>query len=91
MNRRRLLCLFAVLYLSIGLSAQLISDVRTFFKDSLDATKSPTVASDSDSLAMINMQLQLEEAKLNAANLKMQLESLQMQHLSDDSDRKSVV
>ena len=71
--------------MSLPLSAQLISDVRSFIRDSLSTQGTPPLQVDSDSLRLINMQLQLEEAKLNEATMRMQLEDLKLSHLSGDS------
>ncbi len=89
MKRALLYLSFIVIGASASLSAQLLKEVRNFLKDSIDTTvPTPQAVIDSDSLAFVKMQLELQEAKLNEANLRMQLEDIQLQHLSGDSLKK---
>ena len=88
--RKRLLTGLILLFCSWAvLSAQLIGDVRSFIRDSLnDQPATPTLKSDSDSLKLMAMQLQLEEARLSEANLRRPLEDMQLQALSGGSIKR---
>lgn len=88
--RNKLLLSFIILAFNLaGLSAQIIDDVRKFLTDSIESEQAPTIQSDSDSLMLLNMQLQLQESRLNEANMRMELEEMKLQHLSGDSLKRA--
>ena len=85
MKYKILLFSFIFTICSACLSAQLIEDVRKMLTDSSQVENTPTLQADSDSLVLMNLQLELQEARLNEANMRMELEGMKLQHLSGDS------
>ena len=90
MKYKILLFSFIFTMCSACLSAQLIEDVRKMLTDSTQVENAPTMQADSDSLKLMNLQLELQEARLNEANMRMELEGMKLQQLSGDSLKKAL-
>lgn len=84
MRKNRLFCLFISLVFTIGASAQLAEKVREFLGDDTLKTHS-VIKSDSDSVNIADMKRELEAAKLNEANMRMEMEQLKLQAYAADS------
>ena len=82
MRKNRLFCLFISLVFTIGASAQLVEKVREFLGDDTLKTHS-VIRSDSDSANIADMKRELETARLNEANMRM--EQLKLQAYAADS------
>ncbi len=90
MIKKYLVSLFVLFCVgSIGLSAQLIKDVRDFLTDSLNVETKQSVHADSDSINKVEMQRQLQAAQVNEANMKLEIQNLRMQLISGDSLKRS--
>lgn len=85
MKRNRLICLFALLLLAGVASAQLAERVREFLADEDSLLTISAVHTDSDSLEMDRMRKELETARLNEANLRMEVEQMKLRAYSADS------
>ena len=84
MRKNRLFCLFISLVFTIGASAQLVEKVREFLGDDTLKTHS-VIRSDSDSENIADMKRELETARLNEANMRMEMEQLKLQAYAADS------
>lgn len=84
MRKNRLFCLFISLVFTIGASAQLVEKVREFLGDDTLKTHS-VIRSDSDSANIADMKRELEAARLNEANMRMEMEQLKLQVYAADS------
>lgn len=84
MSKNRLFCLFIFLVLTAGASAQLVEKVREFLGDDTLKTHS-VIRSDSDSANIADMKRELEAARLNEANMRMEMEQLKLQAYAADS------
>lgn len=84
MSKNRLFCLFFFLVLTAGASAQLVEKVRELLSD--DTLKAHSVVrNDSDSASIAGMKRELEAARLNEANMRMEMEQLKLQAYAADS------
>ena len=80
----RVFCLCLALMSTVGTSAQLVNKVLDIFQeDSLK--KVAVVKSDSDSMLLSTIKQQLAEAKLNEANLRMEMELMKLATYAADS------
>ena len=84
MRKNRLFCLFISLVFTIGASAQLVEKVREFLGDDTLKTHS-AIRSDSDSANIADMKREHEAARLNEANMWMEMEQLKLQAYAADS------
>ena len=84
MRKNRLFCLFISLVFTIGASAQLVEKVREFLGDDTLKTHS-VIRSDSDSANIADMKRELETARLNEANMRMEMEQRKLQAYAADS------
>lgn len=84
MRKNRLFCLFISLVFTIRASAQLVEKVREFLGDDTLKTHS-VIRSDSDSANIADMKRELETARLNEANMRMEMEQLKLQAYAADS------
>ena len=84
MRKNRFFCLFISLVFTIGASAQLVEKVREFLGDDTLKTHS-VIRSDSDSANIADMKRELEAARLNEANMRMEMEQLKLQAYAADS------
>lgn len=85
MKRNRIYCLFILLLFAGGVSAQIAERVREFLADEDSMSTVSAVRTDSDSLNVIKMRKELEAARLNEANLRMEMEQMKLQAYSADS------
>ena len=84
MRKNRFFCLFISLVFTIGASAQLVEKVREFLGDDTLKTHS-VIRSESDSANIADMKRELEAARLNEANMRMEMEQLKLQAYAADS------
>ena len=71
--KRSLLVLF-LSFLAIGAQAQLEQAVKKIFAGDTITNGHVPLKRDSDSIHLVNMQKSLEEARLNEANMRMEME-----------------
>ena len=76
MKKNRLFCLFVLLVLVGGASAQLVEKVREFLAEEDTMKTVPVIRTDSDSLNIAKMREELEAARLNEANMRMEMEQM---------------
>ncbi len=82
--KRSLLVLFFS-FLAIGAQAQLEQAVKKIFAGDTIAGRHVPLKRDSDSIHLVNMQKSLEEARLNEANMRMEMEQMKLQMATADS------
>lgn len=89
MKQVRFLCVMLLLFSASGASAQLVERVLHALEgDSVQA--SAQVRADSDSLQqLVRMKQELEVARLNEANLRMEMEQLRLASMSADSVKRA--
>ena len=85
MKKNRLFCLFVLLVLVGGASAQLVEKVREFLAEEDTMKTVPVIRTDSDSLNIAKMREELEAARLNEANMRMEMEQMKLQMAAADS------
>ena len=78
--KRSLLVLF-LSFLAIGAQAQLEQAVKKIFAGDTITNGHVPLKRDSDSIHLANMQKSLEEARLNEANMRMEMEQMKLQML----------
>lgn len=89
MKRNRIYCLFILLLFAGGASAQLVEKVREFLTEEDSMKTISAVRTDSDSLTVVRMREELEAARLNEANLRMEMEQMKLQAYSADSLKRA--
>lgn len=89
MKRNRIYCLFVLLLFAGGVSAQLVEKVRELLTDEDSLKAISAVRTDSDSLDVVRMREALEAARLNEANLRMEMEQMKLHAFSADSVKLS--
>lgn len=72
-------------FLAIGAQAQLGQAIKKIFTGDSIADVQPPSNRDSDSINLINLQKSLEEARLNEANMRMEMEQMKLRVASADS------
>ena len=82
--KRSLLVLFFS-FLAIGVQAQLEQAVKKIFAGDTIAGRHVPLKRDSDSIYLVNMRKSLEEARLNEANMRMEMEQMKLQMATADS------
>lgn len=82
--KRSLLVLFFS-FLAIGAQAQLEQAVKKIFAGDTITGGHVPLKRDSDSIHLVNMQKSLEEARLNEANMRMEMEQMKLQMATADS------
>ena len=85
MKKNRLFCLFVLLVLVGGASAQLVEKVREFLAEEDTMKTVPVIRTDSDSLNIAKMREELEAARLNEANMRMEMEQMKLRAYAADS------
>lgn len=87
MKRNRFICFFALLLMAGGVSAQLGKAVRDILgKDSaIIHTTVSAVHADSDTASVDRLKKELQDSRLNEANMRMEVELLKMQSYTADS------
>ena len=84
MKKNRLFSLLLFLLVANSMFAQLGKAVREILTGDSAVTHT-TVRNDSDSIRMANMKRELEEARLNEANMRMDMEQLRLKAFAADS------
>lgn len=89
MKQVRFLCVMLLLFSASGASAQLVERVLHALEG--DSVQAPAqVRADSDSLQqLVRMKQELEVARLNEANLRMEMEQLRLASMSADSVKRA--
>lgn len=72
-------------FLAMGAQAQLGQAIKKIFTGDSIADVQPPSNRDSDSINLINLQKSLEEARLNEANMRMEMEQMKLRVASADS------
>ena len=85
MKKNRLFCLFILLVLVGGVSAQLVEKVREFLAEEDTMKTVAVIRTDSDSLNIAKMREELEAARLNEANMRMEMEQMKLRAYAADS------
>ncbi len=86
MNRMKKMVLVLLMSLgAIGAQAQLEQAVKKIFAGDTIAETYPALKRDSDSAYVANLQKTLEEARLNEANMRMEMEQMKLQMATADS------
>lgn len=76
---------FVLLVLVGGASAQLVEKVREFLAEEDTMKTVPAIRTDSDSLNIAKMREELEAARLNEANMRMEMEQMKLRAYAADS------
>lgn len=82
---KRAAMLFVVLLLNVHVYAQLDKAVKKILSGDTIGKEVSASNRDSDSIRLSNLQKELEEARLNEANMRMEMEEMRLQMLSSDS------
>lgn len=82
---KRSVILLLVSFLAVNAQAQLDQVVKKIFSDDSVKAEKPLVKQDSDSVKLASLQRSLEEARLNEANMRMELEQMKLQTSAADS------
>ena len=82
---KRLVLVLLVSSFAMGAQAQLEQTVKKIFAGDTIAETHPALKRDSDSAYVANLQKTLEEARLNEANMRMEMEQMKLQMASADS------
>lgn len=82
--KRSLLVLF-LSFLAIGAQAQLEQAVKKIFAGDTVTNGHVPLKRDSDSIHLADMRKSLEEARLNEANMRMEMEQMKLQMATADS------
>ena len=92
MKLQRVFILFLLLICAIGANAQIVNTIRGIFQTASDTTVVvpdtalvQEVAVNEDSLLVLELQQQLDEAKLSEANLRMEFEQFKLNIIVNDS------
>ena len=92
MKLQRAFILFLLLICAIGANAQIVNTIRGIFQTASDTTVVvpdtalvQEVAVNEDSLLVLELQQQLDEAKLSEANLRMEFEQFKLNIIVNDS------
>ena len=79
---KRFALLLMMVSLAVNVQAQLEQAVKKIFAGDTVATHPVSLHRDSDSARVANLQKSLEEARLNEANMRMEMEQMRLQMLS---------
>ena len=82
---KRLVLVLLVSSFALGAQAQLEQAVKKIFAGDTIAETHPALKRDSDSAYVANLQKTLEEARLNEANMRMEMEQMKLRMASADS------
>ncbi len=82
---KRFALLLIMASFAVNVQAQLEQAVKKIFAGDTVATHPVSLHRDSDSARVANLQKSLEEARLNEANMRMEMEQMRLQMLSADS------
>ena len=86
---KRFALLLIMASFAVNVQAQLEQAVKKIFAGDTVATHPTSLRRDSDSARVANLQKSLEEARLNEANMRMEMEQMRLQMLSADSVKLS--
>lgn len=81
----RALCLWLLLLPVGGASAQLVEKVRDILGEDSSAVATTSLKADSDSIYLLKARQDLEVARLNEANLRMEIEQMKLKYDAADS------
>ena len=81
----RALCLWLLLLPVGGASAQLVEKVRDILGEDSSAVTTTSLKADSDSIYLLRARQDLEVARLNEANLRMEIEQMKLKYDAADS------
>lgn len=84
---KRLAILLAMAFITLGAQAQLEQAVKKIFSGDSVAVGHTALKPDSDSIRLAELHKSLEEARLNEANMRMEMEEMRLQVLAADSVR----
>ncbi len=86
---KRFALLLMMVSLAVNVQAQLEQAVKKIFAGDTVATHPTSLRRDSDSARVANLQKSLEEARLNEANMRMEMEQMRLQTMAADSVKLS--
>ena len=86
---KRFVLLLIMAFLAVNVQAQLEQAVKNIFAGDTIATHPVTLHRDSDSVRVANLQKSLEEARLNEANMRLEMEEMKLQMFAADSVKVS--
>ena len=86
---KRFTLLLVMVSLAVNVQAQLEQAVKKIFAGDTVATHPVSLHRDSDSARVANLQKSLEEARLNEANMRMEMEQMRLQTMAADSVKLS--
>ena len=86
---KRFTLLLVMVSLAVNVQAQLEQAVKKIFAGDTVATHPTSLRRDSDSARVANLQKSLEEARLNEANMRMEMEQMRLQTMAADSVKLS--
>ena len=86
---KRFALLLIMASLAVNVQAQLEQAVKKIFAGDTVATHPVSLHRDSDSARVANLQKSLEEARLNEANMRMEMEQMRLQTMAADSVKLS--
>lgn len=86
---KRFALLLIMASLAVNVQAQLEQAVKKIFAGDTVATHPTSLRRDSDSARVVNLQKSLEEARLNEANMRMEMEQMRLQTMAADSVKLS--
>ena len=86
---KRFALLLIMASFAVNVQAQLEQAVKKIFAGDTVATHPTSLRRDSDSARVANLQKSLEEARLNEANLRMEMEQMRLQTMAADSVKLS--
>lgn len=84
-NKQRILLLLLMFFLSMSAQAQLKRAVEKILSGDTIKNNPVSVNRDSDSIRLLILQKSLEEARLNEANMRLEMEEMRLQTLAADS------
>lgn len=84
-NKQRILLLLLMFFLSMSAQAQLKRAVEKILSGDTIASNPVSQDRDSDSIRLVILQKSLEEARLNEANMRLEMEEMRLQTLAADS------
>ena len=86
---KRFALLLIMASFAVNVQAQLEQAVKKIFAGDTVATNPTSLRRDSDSARVANLQKSLEEARLNEANMRMEMEQMRLQTMAADSVKLS--
>ena len=87
---KRFALLLIMASFAVNVQAQLEQAVKKIFAGDTVATHPTSLRRDSDSARVANLQKSLEEARLNEANMRMEMEQMRLQTMAARSEERRV-